>query len=352
MIRTCLPCVHPVLADRRAGVGGEPLEAGGVGRRGGDDRRVLHRARLLQGGADTGDRGALLADGDVDAAHLLLRVAGRPGVLLVDDRVHADGGLAGLAVTDDQLPLAAADRRHGVDGLDAGLQGLGHRLPLHHRGGLQLQNTALLGLDLAEAVDRGAERVDHPAEEGVADRHREDLAGAPHLLALLDPVVRAEDDRADLALVEVQRHAEHAAPELQQLVGHGRGEALDVGDAVTGVGDGADLFPGRVRLQRGDVARDRTPDLLRGDRQLCHLSISRPAKPLVPPAGGRPVGCPLQVLRVEVSWGGRGGRRPSGPRRCRRSARRRRGRRGRPTGRGRAPPAGRSACRRAGSGSR
>ena len=44
------------------------------------------------------------------------------------------------------------------------------RLQLQRRGGL-------LG-DLAEAVDRLAERVDHPAEEAVADRHREDLAGA------------------------------------------------------------------------------------------------------------------------------------------------------------------------------
>jgi hypothetical protein len=94
------------------------------------------------------------------------------------------------------------------------------------------------------------------------DRHREDLAGAPHLLPLLDAVVRAEDDRADLALVEVQRDTEHAALELQQLVRHRRGEALDVRDAVTGVEDGADLFPRRPRLQGGDVARNRAPDLI------------------------------------------------------------------------------------------
>ena len=44
--------------------------------------------------------------------------------LLVDDRVDRDGGLAGLAVADDQLALAAADRDHRVDGLDAGLERL------------------------------------------------------------------------------------------------------------------------------------------------------------------------------------------------------------------------------------
>ena len=35
-----------------------------------------------------------------------------------------------------------------------------------------------LGLDLAEAVDRVAERVDDAAEVAVADRDGEDLAGA------------------------------------------------------------------------------------------------------------------------------------------------------------------------------
>ena len=133
-----------------------------------------------------------------------------------------------------------------------------------------------------------------------------------------------------VAHVEVQRDTEHATLELQQLVGHRRGEALDVRDAVTGVDDDADLFPRRPRLQGGDVALDRAADLVGGDRQLCHLVPSK----------------------VGVSWGGCGARRPRGPRRCRRSARRRRGRRGRPAGRGRAPPAGRSACRRAGSASR
>ena len=58
----------------------------------------------------------LLADRDVDALNA--------GGLLVDDRVDRHRGLAGLAVADDQLALAAADRDHRVDRLVAGL----HRL--------------------------------------------------------------------------------------------------------------------------------------------------------------------------------------------------------------------------------
>ena len=88
--------------------------------RGDDDDRVLHRAGLLQPLDDGGDGGRLLADGDVDADDAL--------PLLVDDRVDRDRGLAGAAVADDQLALAAADRDHRVDRLDAGLQRLLHRL--------------------------------------------------------------------------------------------------------------------------------------------------------------------------------------------------------------------------------
>ena len=55
--------------------------------------------------------------------------------LLIDDGVQDDGGLAGLAVADDQFALAAADGNHRVDGLDAGLQRLAHRLAIHDARG-------------------------------------------------------------------------------------------------------------------------------------------------------------------------------------------------------------------------
>ena len=115
-----LAVVHPVLAHGAPGVGGQVLERGRVGGAGQDDHGVLEGAVALEGGDGLGDRGLLLADGDVDALH--------PQALLVEDGVDGDGGLARLAVADDQLALAAADRGHGVDGLDARLQRLGHRL--------------------------------------------------------------------------------------------------------------------------------------------------------------------------------------------------------------------------------
>src|SRR4029079_12287605 len=97
--------------------------------RGGHDGRVLQRAGLLEGATHGGDGRALLADGDVDAADLLVLVAGLPVLLLVDDRVDRDGRLAGRAVADDQLALAAADRGHRVDRPDAGRERVRRHTP-------------------------------------------------------------------------------------------------------------------------------------------------------------------------------------------------------------------------------
>ena len=144
-----LALVHPVLSDRRTGVWRKPFEACGIRGRRRDDGGVVHRAALFQNAADGGDRGALLPDGHVDAAHLLALVAGLPVLALVEDGVDADRGLAGLAVADDQLTLATADRCHRVDGLDPGLQRLLDALPLHHRRRLQFQRAARLGIDVA-----------------------------------------------------------------------------------------------------------------------------------------------------------------------------------------------------------
>lgn len=107
-----------------------------------------------------------------------------------------------------------------------------HRLALHDRGGLQLKGTTRAGLDLAEAVDRVAERVDDATQVALADGDGEHLTGALHRLALLDTGELTEHDGTDLALLEVEGEAEGAVLELQQFVGHGRGQALDLRDAV------------------------------------------------------------------------------------------------------------------------
>src|SRR3546814_8594908 len=77
---------------------------------------------------DLSNGGALLADGNIDAVELLALIVALIGGLLVDEGVDGNGGLAGLAVADDQLALTAADGDQRVHGLEAGLYRLMHRL--------------------------------------------------------------------------------------------------------------------------------------------------------------------------------------------------------------------------------
>src|ERR1035441_6410058 len=117
--------IAEVLPDGASGEGREILHGGGVGGRGDDDDGVLHGAMVFQGLDHLGDGGAFLADGDIDADHV--------AALLIDDGIEGECGLAGLAVSNDQLALPPADGDHGIDGLDAGLHGLFDGLAGEHR---------------------------------------------------------------------------------------------------------------------------------------------------------------------------------------------------------------------------
>ena len=87
-----------------------------------------------------------LPDGDIEAID--------SGALLVDDRIDGNGRLAGPAVADDQLALSPADGDHGVDGLQAGLQGLFHRHAGDDSRGLLFDVAEILGLDGGAFIER------------------------------------------------------------------------------------------------------------------------------------------------------------------------------------------------------
>ena len=225
--------VAEVLAHHARRVRADVEQRRRVGRRGGDDDRVAHRVVVLERLHDLRDRRLLLPDRAVDADDA--------AVLLVEDCVDRDGGLAGLAVADDQLALTAPDRHHGVDGFQAGLQRLLHRLAIDDAGRQTLDRRELLGDDRSLAVDRLSQRVDDAAEHLFADRHRDDAARALHLIAFLDLGELAEEHRADALLLEVQRDAEHAVRELEHLARHRVLDPVHARDAVADGDDAADF---------------------------------------------------------------------------------------------------------------
>jgi hypothetical protein len=123
---------------------------------------------------------------------------------LVDEGVERDGGLAGLAVADDQLALAATDGHERIEGLEAGLHRLVHRLPrddarrldLRHGGASALRSGPLPSIGLPSA---STTRPSRPLPTGTSTMVPVRLA----VRTFLDLGVRAEDHDADVVGFEV-----------------------------------------------------------------------------------------------------------------------------------------------------
>src|SRR3954469_8735898 len=231
-----------------------------IRRAGSDDDGVFHRPGVLERPHHLRDRRLLLADRVVNADDVL--------PLLVDDRVDRDRGLAGLAVADDQLALAAADRHHRVDRLEPGLHRLLDRRAVDDAWGDALDRRRLRRDDRALAVDRLAERVDDAADQLGADRHRDDAPGALDRIPFLDVGVVAEQHGADALFFEVQRDAEQTVRELEHLPGHRVLDAVNPRDAVADRHDGADFGDGDVNGIRPDLVADDLGDFFSLDIHL------------------------------------------------------------------------------------
>src|SRR5262249_46551040 len=120
----------------------------------------------------------------------------------------------------------------------------------------------------------------HAPDERIADRHADDLAGAPDLVALADRFVLAEQRDADVVLLEVQDHAHDGvaavAAEFDQLAGHGAGQAVDARDAVAGGQDRAGLHDRDLLVEVLDLLADDAADLFGLDLHVPFLARQEP----------------------------------------------------------------------------
>src|SRR5262245_40325953 len=105
--------VTDVLAHGAATVRSDILERRRLRSRSGNHDRIVHSAGFSELVDNLGYGRALLADGDVDTDNV--------AAFLIDDGVNGDRSLARLPITDDQFPLASANRNHAVNSLQSGL---------------------------------------------------------------------------------------------------------------------------------------------------------------------------------------------------------------------------------------
>ena len=240
--------VHEVLRHGDARIRREILQRSAVRRRCRDDDGILHRARVFERLDDARDRGRLLANGDIDADAVL--------PLLVQDRIDGDRRLARAAVADNQLALAATDRHEAVDRLEPRLQRLMDGLPVRNARRGELDGAMLRSLDRTLAVDRTPESVDDAADHVLADRHLHDLLRALDRRTFLDFRVAAQDNGANVVLIEVQGKTVYIIAEIEQLACHGFREAVDMGDAVTDLDNSADIIDIQIDIVVLDLVFD------------------------------------------------------------------------------------------------
>ncbi len=260
--------VHEVLAHGAARVGADVLHRGRFGRGRSDHHGVRQGAVLFQLAHDVGHGRGLLADRDVHALDA--------GFFLVDHRIDGQGGLAGLAVTDDQLALAATDRDHRVDGLVTGLHRLVDRLAPDHARRNALHRRGGLGRDRALAIDRLTERVHDAAQHFRTDRHFQDAAGGLGDVAFAQVLIATQDHGADRVALQVQGQGEGVVRQFDHFALHHVGQTEDAHDAVGHAGHGAFVARFRGQLDLLDAVLDQFADF-GGVERGCHRQVLVPA---------------------------------------------------------------------------
>ena len=201
--------LHDLFANRATGEWCEVLERCWIFSAGDHHYGVCHGALLLELRHNGAHGRELLADRDVDADKAL--------PLLVDDRVDGNGGLAGLAVANDQLALTTTDWNQCVNGLDAGLHWCRYRLAANNARSDALNWTRLLRVDWALAVEWSTEWVNNAPDQLNADWHLNNLAGRLDGVAFLNGLCVAKEHGADSLFTKVQGHAGNAVWELQKF---------------------------------------------------------------------------------------------------------------------------------------
>ena len=268
--------VEEVLGHRATGIRSDVLDRCGLRGVRSNHNRVLHGAVLAELLDDLRNGRGLLANRDVDADHA--------GVLLIDDRVDRNSGLACLTVTNDQFALATTNRHEGVKRLQTSLQWLLHGLTIDHTRRLELQGTLLGRLDGRATVNRYTKRIDDATNQRLADGNAHHLTGAADRVAFANLLPLTEQHNGDVGLLEVEGEAGHTMRQLQHLEGNAALEAVDAGNAVANLDDGADFLDIGGVLETTDLVLEDGCDLVGAQlhvflRQTVGMRAARRSRP-------------------------------------------------------------------------
>ena len=183
------------------------------------------------------DGGGLLADRHVDA------LQARPCPSSGSGSCRCDGGLAGLAVADDELALTAADRRHRVDGRDAGVAAARARACAGDDGRPGSRGRAGGQRDRALAVEGPAQTTFTTRPSGLSPTGMERIR--PRLLDRAAPPSRRTSPSTRQPMLfsfRLRRRPGPRRPRTRGARSPRRWEPDDAGDAVADLEHTADLL--------------------------------------------------------------------------------------------------------------
>ena len=109
------------------------------------DNGVIHSACGTKSFIDTYNVGVLLSDGYINTNNIL--------TFLVQNGINSDSCFTGTAVTDNKFTLSTANRHHGVDTFQPGLQGDINRLSVGNSRCFNFNVAIRIGFNFAFPVN-------------------------------------------------------------------------------------------------------------------------------------------------------------------------------------------------------
>ena len=231
--------MHAIVAEiftHRAGcIRRQELHWCRIRRRGSHNNRIFQRTLLFQRAHNLRNRGPLLTNRNIDAEQFLAIIIASCRIhrLLVDEGIDRNGGLACLAVANDQFTLATTHRDQAVDCLQAGLHRLMNRFARHDAGGLDLDAAALDLFQRSLAVNRVTQRINNATKQSHANGCIHNSGCPTNDIAFLDGAVITENHDTDIVGFEVQGHTLHATLKFYHLTGLHFVKTVDTRDTVT-----------------------------------------------------------------------------------------------------------------------
>jgi hypothetical protein len=125
--------------------------------------------------------------------------------------------LADGAIPDDQLALAAPERKHGIDDEQTCLNRLADKIAVDDRRGWTLHRLVAFGIDCS-AVERAAQRIDGATEQSRSHGYAHELPGASDPVPRFDPLGLVEQNASQNVAVQSEGEADLTVLEANEFV--------------------------------------------------------------------------------------------------------------------------------------